>query len=228
MIVFTKLEPGRGQLYSMKLDGSDSRWIELPSGDDYVEAYWTGFDGGIVMRLHGSSLLWVAPTTGGAVVPLTSPGIEDDPSDPQIAPDGSFLVYDAQITGADRETVVYWADPPDRDADGILDLCDCLPDDDSAGQSPGLVELRFDDASTLGWDAGAVATSWTVYRGDLSNLPGDAGQCVIEDHPSTSYTDVTLPLPGETLLYLVAGEGACGLGRVGPDSAGAERNVSCP
>ena len=96
------------------------------------------------------------------------------------------------------------------------------------GQSPGIVDLRFDDPSTLSWNLDGVSSAWTVYRGDLATVPGNDGTCLIESHPSPSYVDTTEPASGAALVYLVAGEGPCGTGEVGPRADGSTRNVACP
>ncbi|ANM29599.1 hypothetical protein ABI59_08435 [Acidobacteria bacterium Mor1] len=228
VIIRGNFDGATSQLYSAAPDGRELRWIELPSGSDSIDAFWTGFDGGIVLRLQGSDDLYVAPLGGGRALRLNEPGVEDFPSDPQIAEDGSFLIYEAQIGGGDRESVIYFDQIPDRDGDGILDTCDCAPDDDTSGQSPGIATLSFADAGTLQWTTDGVATSWTVYRGDLSGLPADAGTCVAQDLATPGYSEPDTPVAGEVWIYLVAGQSICGPGQVGPDSVGEARSVDCP
>ena len=60
------------------------------------------------MRLVLLTLLvgLLAAAAGGSAEALTLPGIEDAVSDPQIALDGSFLIYEAWLLGSDRETVM--------------------------------------------------------------------------------------------------------------------------
>ncbi len=228
LVVYGSFDGVTSQLYSMETDGSDLQQVVLPGPSDSVADHWV-CDGGIVLKLEGSSQLRLAPAGGGAAGALTLPGIEDEVSDPQVAEDGSFLIYDARIVGADRETVIYFVVPPDQDSDGILNPCDCLPADPEAGQSPGLVELTFANKSMLSWGLDGFSLAWTIYRGDLALVPGDEGTCLTEGHDTPSYVDTDAPTTGgEAYTYLVSGEGACGLGEVGPRSDGSSRNVVCP
>ena len=66
---------------------------------------------------------------------------------------------------------------------------------------PGEVTgLRFDDATTLGWDAEKSAGTYNLYRDAAA---GGYGTCEQSGIGGTSTTDPDAPATGETFFYLV-------------------------
>ena len=53
----------------------------------------------------------------------------------------------------------------------------------------------------------------------------DVATCVESDGADTSSVDLTDPLPGQVIYYLIRAESACGPGPVGSDSLGTSRLV---
>ena len=87
------------------------------------------------------------------------------------------------------------------------------------------------DGQTLTWSWEPASTTFNVYRGPLTTLPGTYGTCGISYLPESSWSDSTIPALGTSLFYLVTGENRLGQeGTKGHDSAGAERGnpLPCP
>ena len=76
----------------------------------------------------------------------------------------------------------------------------------SAYPPPGEVTgLQFlADEQTLTWLREPASTSYDVFSGPLSSLPGGYGLCAAQA-AGTSWSDATVPVPGSGLFYLVTG-----------------------
>ncbi|HKQ98049.1 MAG TPA: hypothetical protein VJV75_09245 [Candidatus Polarisedimenticolia bacterium] len=72
-----------------------------------------------------------------------------------------------------------------------------------AGEIDGLLLLA--DRQTLVWSPEPASTTYNVYTGLLSSLPGGFGACAVARVPGTSAVDATTPAPGTGLFYLVTG-----------------------
>jgi len=96
---------------------------------------------------------------------------------------------------------------------------------------PSEVEnLVFVDSDTLAWHGARSATSYSLYRGLLAELPTTYGHCVQADILSTTTVDSATPPGGEAYLYLVAARSSLEeQGTAGFDSAATERTpTACP
>ncbi len=93
--------------------------------------------------------------------------------------------------------------------------------------------LRWDDGTTLAWDAIAGAIRYDVYRGALSAIPAEYGACQNSRDPDptdTTFTETDAPSPGEGYQFLVSVTTAGGEGPLGTATDGTPRTVtsSCP
>ena len=101
----------------------------------------------------------------------------------------------------------------------------------SAYLPPGEVSgLRFlADHETLTWLWEPASTSYDVYSGSLSSLPGGYGVCAAAPVAGTSWSDATVPASGIGLFYLVTGVNRLREeGTKGYASTGAERDTPAP
>jgi hypothetical protein len=101
----------------------------------------------------------------------------------------------------------------------------------SAYLPPGEVTgLRFlANRQTLTWLWEPASTSYDVYSGALPSLPGGFGVCATSQVAGTSWSDVTVPAPGNGLFYLVTGVNRLREeGTKGHASSGAERDNPAP
>jgi hypothetical protein len=77
-------------------------------------------------------------------------------------------------------------------------------------------DLKTTGGSTFAWTGLATATSYNVYRGDLTlKGPGYYGSCLASGLPAPSFTDATVPVEDAGFFYHVTGvwngiEGALG------------------
>lgn len=95
------------------------------------------------------------------------------------------------------------------------------------GEAGGLQFLA--DLQTLTWNWEPASTTFNVYRGLLSTLPGGYGTCGVSQVAGTSWSDSTIPVQGTSLFYLVTGESRLGEeGTKGYTSAGAQRGNPSP
>lgn len=95
------------------------------------------------------------------------------------------------------------------------------------GEVNGLEFLA--DQQTIAWDWEPASTTFNVYRGPLTTLPGAYGTCGLSHATDSSWSDATMPSPGTSLFYLVTGENRLGQeGTKGYTSAGAERPNPSP
>ena len=96
-----------------------------------------------------------------------------------------------------------------------------------AGEVTGLM---FSDAQTLAWDGERAAAVYSIYRDSLAGLSGMGyGSCLATDIPTTTTTDVEVPLLSEGFFYLVASRNRLDEeGGKGFDSDGAERPNPAP
>ncbi|HEV8375410.1 MAG TPA: hypothetical protein VGR38_04145 [Candidatus Polarisedimenticolia bacterium] len=117
----------------------------------------------------------------------------------------------------------------DVNADGVGDDCDL---------ADGLILLSLPSTTLLTWQLDAAATTFNVYRGDLSVLR-QTGQYTQDPAvvPLASHTcGVAVPslsvagnlLAGQAVFYLVTGEGGGVEGTLGTNSSGAQRPNSHP
>ena len=96
---------------------------------------------------------------------------------------------------------------------------------------PGEVENLeiLADTQTLAWSFEPASTSYNVYTGALSALPGGYGGCAISNAGGPFWIDSTTPAPGAGFFYLVTGENRLGEeGTKGRDSGGALRGNASP
>ena len=131
----------------------------------------------------------------------------------------------------------------DGDSDGAGDACDCAPADPATFAIP--LEVRRLEVGTTGKDVvtwcpasmtGGTSSLHQLVRGSVDELPVGSGvseTCLVSGSTSSTYTDPSLPVPGESFWYLVRGRNACGTGSYGFEgthgAAGAERVTGvCP
>ncbi len=135
-----------------------------------------------------------------------------------------------------RSGGVYFA-VADGDGDGVVNGCDCAPDDPLAFAVPSEIgNVRWlSDGLTVVWASDAPnsgsGTIYDVVRGEPGSLPvGGAGEvCLESDSGDTSAQDPSAPRSGAGFYYLVRGENACGVGTYGQDSAANTRTTNaCP
>jgi len=90
---------------------------------------------------------------------------------------------------------------------------------------PGEVpNLLFTGASTLVWDPEPSTGTYTLYRGDVADLPGSYGSAERVGLTDETATDGTEPDPGQCLFYLVTAVNRLEEeGTKGTDSAGDPR-----
>jgi len=87
------------------------------------------------------------------------------------------------------------------------------------------------DQQTLTWSHEPASTTYNLYAGALSTLPGGYGGCAVSLIPQTSLVDASTPAPRSGVFYLVTGENRLREeGTKGRTSTGAVRtNLSpCP
>jgi hypothetical protein len=102
---------------------------------------------------------------------------------------------------------------------------------DAAYAPPGeVVGLQvLDDLQTIVWSPEPASTTYNVYAGPLSSLPGGFGACAVARVATTSTVDPVLPGPGSGVFYLVTGTNRLWTeGTKGWTSGGAERTNSDP
>ena len=116
------------------------------------------------------------------------------------------------------------------------------PTSASYGVTPGFVtafgpagevlDLTFDDATTISWDEQPNATGYNIYSHDLGSLSGtDNGGCLESTVPDNSYMAVGTPAATEGFFYLVTAINRLAEeGTPGSDSQGTERGNAgaCP
>ena len=129
-------------------------------------------------------------------------------------------------------------DQTDFDDDGVGDLCDCAPSDDSAFATPK--EIRdvtvMGTKSTITWASDELysgdETVYDVLRGSLAELPAGSGaaeSCVELASTDTLLHDIDEPSVGRGFYYLVRAVNNCGIGIYGYQSNGTERvATACP
>lgn len=95
------------------------------------------------------------------------------------------------------------------------------------GEVGGLEVLA--DGQTLVWSPEPASTTYNVYAGLLSTLPGGYGTCAVAQVAGTSVGDSTIPVPGTGLFYLLTGVNRLWEeGTKGRASNGAERGNPAP
>jgi len=102
---------------------------------------------------------------------------------------------------------------------------------DFSAATPTSRTLRFEDPSTLGWDAQTGAEGYAVARGSF----GAGGATAFDDAgcvgttADTVWTDGSLPVPGAGLFYVLSYLDGCTGGGYGTKSDGTPRVVAaCP
>jgi hypothetical protein len=122
---------------------------------------------------------------------------------------------------------------PDDDNDGAADGADCAPLLASVISPPGIVPTITATSAgtsvTFTWPLLAQTHVYDIYRG-TAGPPGPGNylattSCLLNENPSGSFTDTTVPSVGQVFYYLVAGMNACGSGSVGTMSNGQPRNL---
>jgi len=95
------------------------------------------------------------------------------------------------------------------------------------GEVGGLAILA--DAQTLTWSWEPSATSYNVYTGQRSTLPGGYGTCAAAQVAGSSWSDPSTPDSRSALFYLVTGRSRLWEeGTKGNSSTGAERGNPSP
>jgi hypothetical protein len=127
----------------------------------------------------------------------------------------------------------YVVGPPDADADGVADACDCAANDASSTAVPTeATALRFaSDKTALTWYAstGGSGTAHDVVRGTLATFPvGSGGEsCLASGLTEARLDDPATPASGGW-WYLVRGRNACGPGTYGEATGGTRVTETCP
>jgi N-acetylneuraminic acid mutarotase len=127
----------------------------------------------------------------------------------------------------------YVVGPPDADADGIADACDCAASDAGATAVPTeATVLRIaSDKTALTWYAstGGSGTVHDVVRGTLATFPvGSGGEsCLASGLAEARLDDPATPASGGW-WYLVRGRNACGSGTYGNATGGTRVTATCP
>jgi len=84
-------------------------------------------------------------------------------------------------------------------------------------------------SGSFGWTALPTATTYNLYRGDLSlNAPGYYGSCLAPGLPAPSFSDGAIPIVGGGFFYLVTGVWNGVEGSLGNTSDGTPRVNSSP
>ena len=111
------------------------------------------------------------------------------------------------------------------------------PPEAAPGSSSATAQTWGPDKSTQSWPAVSGATSYTLYRGTLGQLPNllNSGNdsCTVYTGTSTSASDSSSPasVPGHLYWYLVTASNSSGQGSAGNATAGARQGNStgtCP
>jgi hypothetical protein len=140
----------------------------------------------------------------------------------------------------------------DQDTDRVGDVCDNCPaqfnemqsdsDDDGEGDrcdlNDTLLSTIWKSKARLAWEPEGGFTSFSVYRGDLTELKlhGEYTQGVGDNAlaaqwcgvTATEVDDADAPKPGQAAFYLVAGRGGTGTGRSGSRRAPAPNRFRAP
>ncbi len=96
---------------------------------------------------------------------------------------------------------------------------------------PGeVLDLRFANATTLGWDAEPSVGSYDVYRGMVAELhTGSYGTCLTQGLTVRQASDSEVPTAGQCFFYLVTAENRLTEeGTLGNDSSGTPRPNTSP
>jgi hypothetical protein len=90
------------------------------------------------------------------------------------------------------------------------------------------LNLLFTDAQTLVWSSEKSVGAYRLFRGLLTDLPADYGDCTQRLFANTA-TDASAPASGQTYFYLVTAENRLEEeGTMGEDSTPAERPNTSP
>jgi hypothetical protein len=144
----------------------------------------------------------------------------------------AMLVWSGEYATLDTGGT-YVVGPPDADADGVADACDCAANDASSTAVPTeATALRFaSDKTPLTWYAstGGSGTAHDVVRGTLATFPvGSGGEsCLASGLAEARLDDPATPASGGW-WYLVRGRNACGPGTYGEATGGTRVTETCP
>ncbi len=157
--------------------------------------------------------------------------------------DGSGTAGDGRCTGGvtlgcdDNCAMLFNPGQEDGDSDGAGDLCDCLPADGTAFDSPHeIANVRLSpNKIALEWDSEAQrsgsGTMYDVMRGSLAELPVGAGvsETCLEDLSVDTASEDAEPVTGLGFFYIIRGSNNCGVGSYGRQSSGPDRtSAACP
>ena len=121
----------------------------------------------------------------------------------------------------------------DDDNDGIPDASDCAPLDGTHSAPPDEVGMSValgPAAEQISWSAVPQATSYSVYRGSITEEEAFAyvHACHEPASPDATSQDGETPPPGGLFYYLVSAGNSCGQGPLGFDSNGSPRPNPTP
>jgi hypothetical protein len=127
---------------------------------------------------------------------------------------------------------------PDDDNDGVPDVADCAPLDDTAWNFPtevAGVELHGGTPTQLSWNDQGTGFRYDVAGGFVVDIIQDQGTsgalCLADDEALASFADARQdPVSGEAYYYLIRSQNTCGAGTYGLATSGAPRLpvADCP
>jgi outer membrane protein assembly factor BamB len=136
---------------------------------------------------------------------------------PRITPDG-------QTAYISTYSLIEWPLADDHTFLYAIDISE-------SGCSPPEVNgVQHDpDKTTLRWSPHGGTATYDVARGNLDSLDGEPGPtCMADDISQAWYEDLSTPPDGAGYYYIVRSTTSCGTGSWGKNSAGQNRNGSCP
>jgi hypothetical protein len=106
-----------------------------------------------------------------------------------------------------------------------------LPGFPAAYPPPGeVVTVTFTDKTTLVWTPEGSTGTYNLYRGEITDLPGNYGACKLPaDIVGETTTDADIPTSGHCYFYLVTAQNRLGEeGTKGTDSEGSPHPNPAP
>ncbi len=116
----------------------------------------------------------------------------------------------------------------DRDNDGVDNILDCAPDQQTVASLPGEVFLHVldIDGGTVTWDKIPEGAVYDLYRGSFWTgfTPVYNHTCIAPGLVGNSFVDSTHGVSGELRYFLLAARNACGTGSLGDGDGGQRPN----